>query len=159
MYTEATLQDEEAEVGPWWGRWRGEAEAVAEEEEDTSDYSPNSARKGRAAGPKKGGGAARAAAEEEEDATDYSPTQARKGRDAGPKKGGGAARAAAEEEEDATDYSPTQARKGRAAAPKKTTQAQEGGPSHPNRKKDGGPCALCLTTSKPSSTASPGSSV
>ena len=116
IYASAMLQDEEVEVGAWWG---------------------------------KRGGAAQAVAEEEEEYTDYSPTPARKGKASGPKKRGSAAQAMAEEEEDKTDYSPSLARKGRAAGPKKSKQAQEGRPVHPNRKKEGGPCALCFATSEP----------
>lgn len=69
-------------------------------------------------------------------------------------KKGGAAQAMVEEEDtDYTDYSPPQrARKGRAPGPKKTKQMQEGGSSHPNRKKAGGPCVLCFATSKLSGT-------
>lgn len=65
------------------------------------------------------------------------------------KRGGAAQAIAAEEEEEYTDYSPCPARKGRAAGPKKTKQVQEGRPVYPNRKKEGGPCALCFATSKP----------
>lgn len=68
---------------------------------------------------------------------------------------GGAAQAMAEEEEGSnTDYSPTSARKGRAPSCKKTKQVQEGGSSHPSRKKFGGPCVSCLVASKLLATAS-----
>ena len=65
-------------------------------------------------------------------------------------KTGGAAQVMVEEEEegDFTDYSPTQAKKGRASSPKKTKQVQEGGSSHPSRKKIGGPCVSCHVASK-----------
>lgn len=68
----------------------------------------------------------------------------------------GAAQAMVQEEEegDFTDYSPTQARKGRAPSPKKTKQVQEGGSSHPSRKKVGGPCVSCHIASKLLATAS-----
>ena len=109
------LQDEEVEVGAWWGRR---------------------------------GGVPLAAAEEEEEKTDYSPSPVTKGRASGPKKRGGAAQAAAEEEEEYTDYSPSPARKGRASGPRKNKQTQQGDPSRPNKKKQGGPCVICFATSK-----------
>lgn len=48
------LQEEEVEVGPWWGEMGGAAQAMAEEEKkEFTDCTPIHASKGSASGPKK----------------------------------------------------------------------------------------------------------